>query len=284
MKIGVVYPQNELKGDPEAVRRIGIAVEELGYDYLLAFDHVAGATHDRKPELTGPYTDQDAFHDQFVMFGYLAGITQRIELVSGVLILPQRQTVLVARQSADLDLLSGERYRLGVGVGWNYVEYEALGQDFHTRGRRADEQIPLLRRLWTEPLVTFAGEFDRIDRANINPRPKRCIPIWIGGFTEPAFRRGGRLGDGFIFGGTIEQVREAWARVRHHLEAAERPIEGFGRELIIFENQSLDKMVETKNQWEAMGGTHVAVLSMHLGFDSIDAHIDYLAEVRHRMT
>ena len=149
MKIGAVYPQTELRGDPDAVRRIGLAAESLGYDYLLAYDHVVGAVHaDREPALTGPYTEHDPFHDPFVMFAYLAGITDRLEFATGVLILPQRQTVLVAKQSADLDLLSGGRLRLGVGVGWNYVEYNALGQSFARRGQRADEQIGILRSLW----------------------------------------------------------------------------------------------------------------------------------------
>src|SRR3984957_18542098 len=147
--IGVVYPQTELRGDPEAVRRIGRAVEDLGFDHLSAYDHVLGAVHaDRNPPLTGPYTEHDPFHDPFVMFAYLAGITQRLQFVTGILILPQRQTVLVARQAADLDLLSGDRLRLGVGIGWNYVEYTALGQDFHARGKRLAEQVELLRRLW----------------------------------------------------------------------------------------------------------------------------------------
>jgi alkanesulfonate monooxygenase SsuD/methylene tetrahydromethanopterin reductase-like flavin-dependent oxidoreductase (luciferase family) len=135
MKVGVVYPQIELGGDPNAVRRIGKAVEDLGFDYLLAYDHVLGAVHaDRTPPLPGPYTERDPFHDPFVLFGYLAGITERIGLATGVLVLPQRQTALVARQAADVDLLSGGRLRLGVGVGWNHVEYEALGQDFRSRG------------------------------------------------------------------------------------------------------------------------------------------------------
>jgi probable F420-dependent oxidoreductase len=150
MQIGVVYPQNELRGDPTAVRRIGRAVEDLGFDHLLAYDHVLGAVHaDRTPQLTGPYTEHDPFHDPFVMFAYLAGVTERIRFGTGILVLPQRQTALVARQAADVDLLSGGRLRLGVGVGWNYVEYEALGQDFRTRGARQEEQIELLRRLFT---------------------------------------------------------------------------------------------------------------------------------------
>src|SRR3977135_4678833 len=149
MEIGVVYPQNELRGDPSTVRRIGRAVEDLGFDHLLAYDHVLGAVHaGRNPQLTGPYTEHDPFHDPFVMFAYLAGITERIGFVTGILSLPQRQTALVARQAADVDLLSGGRLRLGVGVGWNYVEYEALGQDFHTRGARTGEASKMLRRLF----------------------------------------------------------------------------------------------------------------------------------------
>src|SRR6185295_9430773 len=151
MDIGVVYPQIELGGDPTAVREIGRAVEDLGFDHLLAYDHVLGAVHtDRMPPLTGPYTERDPFHDPFVMFAYLAGLTERIQFATGVLILPQRQTALVARQAADVDLLSGGRLRLGVGVGWSHVEYEALGQNFRTRGAREEEQIDLLRRLFNE--------------------------------------------------------------------------------------------------------------------------------------
>ena len=158
MKIGVVYPQTELGGDPIAVRRIGKAVEDMGFDYLLAYDHVLGAEHsDRTPQLPGPYAERDPFHDPFVMFGYLAGITERIAFATGVLVLPQRQTAPVARQAADVDLLSGNRLRLGVGVGWNHVEYEALGQDYRTRGARQEEQIGLLRRLFTEPVVDYTA-------------------------------------------------------------------------------------------------------------------------------
>ena len=222
MKIGVIYPQTELRGDPEAVHRIGLAAEELGYDHLLAYDHVLGATHDREPKLTGPYTDKHPFHDPFVMFAYLAGMTQRIEFVTGILILPQRQTVLVARQAADLDLLSHERFRLGVGIGWNYVEYDSLGQDFHSRGKRVGEQISLLRRLWSEPLVDFDGTFDRIDRAALNPRPRRTIPIWFGGFADVALRRAAALGDGFIFVDGAGDALELASRMRQFLKEAGR--------------------------------------------------------------
>ena len=178
MHIGVVYPQTELHGDPSAVREIGLAVERLGFDHLLAYDHVLGVVHaDRERPLPGPYSEVDPFHDPLVMFGYLAGITERIGFASGVMVLPQRPTALVARQAADVDLLSGGRLRLGVGVGWNYVEYEALGYDFSGRGRRQEEQIDVLRRLFNDPVVDFTGDFHRIDRASLNPKPARPIPI-----------------------------------------------------------------------------------------------------------
>jgi probable F420-dependent oxidoreductase len=284
MKIGVVYPQTELRGDPEAVRMIGTTVESLGYDYLLAFDHVLGATHDREPKLTGPYTEQHPFHDPLVMFAHVAALTHRIELVTGVIILPQRQTVLVARQAADLDLLSGGRLRLGVGIGWNYVEYDALGQSFKTRGRRADEQMALLRRLWSEPLVSFEGEFDRIDRAALNPRPARRIPLWVGGFSEAAYRRAARLGDGFIFVGAEERAAEGWARIEQQLREAGRPIEGFGKEIVLGRMLKSPRDIAARvAACRAAGYTHVAVDTMGKGLASAQAHCDFIAEVRQRL-
>jgi probable F420-dependent oxidoreductase len=281
MKFGVVYPQTELGGDPSAVREIGVAVDALGFDSLLLYDHVVGADHaDREPALWGPYTENDPFHDPFVAFGYLAGLTERIELVTGVLILPQRQTVLVAQQAADADLLSGGRVRLGVGTGWNWVEYDALGQDFGTRGARLDEQIALLRRLWAEPLVTFEGRFDRIERGCINPRPTRPIPIWIGGFGEPAFRRGGRLGDGFTFAGNVESILEGLQRVNHYRREAGRADEPFGAELITSRAKDVAQLVETAERWQEAGGTHMSVLTMKMGFSAAAAHVDFVADVK----
>jgi probable F420-dependent oxidoreductase len=282
MKIGAVYPQTELRGDPVAVRRIGKAVEDLGFDYLLAYDHVLGAVHaDRTPKLTGPYTENDPFHDPFVMFGYLAGITERIGLASGVMILPQRQTALVARQAADVALLSDGRLRLGVGIGWNPVEYEALGQDFRTRGARQEEQIPLLRRLFTEPVVDFAGTFDRIDRAALIPKPTQPIPIWLGGFGEAAFDRAARLADGFIFfgGSGIDRVIQTWETMPGRLAKAGRPTEHFGAEFVAVPHDGLDGLRVDVDRWRDAGGTHLSVVTMGLGLDTIDAHIDYLTGV-----
>ena len=276
MKIGVIYPQTELKGDPTAVHRIGLAAEELGYDHLLTYDHVLGATHDRMPKLTGPYTEKDPFHDPFVMFAYLAGITKRLELVTGILILPQRQTVLVARQAADLDLLSGERFRLGIGLGWNYVEYESLGQDFHVRGKRVAEQIELLRRLWSEPLVNFAGVFDRVDRAALNPRPRRSIPIWLSGFADVALQRAAALADGFIFADGAADAFEQASKLRQYLKDAARPVDGFGLHCNMLRAKSLKDVVDTASRWRDIGGTHASVVTMGQNFTGVDQHLDYL--------
>jgi probable F420-dependent oxidoreductase len=280
MQIGVVYPQTELRGDPGAVRRIGRGAEDLGFDHLLAYEHVLGAVHaGRTPPLTGPYTEHDPFHDPFVMFGYLAGITERIHFATGVLVLPQRQTALVARQAADVDLLSGGRLRLGVGVGWNHVEYEALGQDFRTRGARQEEQIGLLRRLFTEPVVDFKGRFDRVDRAALVPRPARSIPIWLGGSGDAAFERAARLADGFIFFGGGTRAIEAWKRMRDRVSALGRPAEDFGGDYVALPGGGLVGLTAEVDAWREAGGTHVSVATMGLGLDSADGHLDYLGSV-----
>jgi probable F420-dependent oxidoreductase len=281
MKVGVVYPQIELGGDPNAVRRIGKAVEDLGFDYLLAYDHVLGAVHeDRTPPLPGPYTERDPFHDPFVMFGYLAGITERIGLATGVLVLPQRQTALVARQAADVDLLSGGRLRLGVGVGWNHVEYQALGQDFRTRGAREEEQIDLLRRLFVEPVVDFKGRFDQVDRAALLPKPAHSIPIWLGGSGEKAFDRAARLADGFIFfgAGGIDGAVASWKSMLERLTTLDRSVEDFGAEYVAL-SQGVENLTTEVESWRAAGGTHIAISTMGFGLDSIDAHIDYITSV-----
>jgi probable F420-dependent oxidoreductase len=285
MQIGVVYPQTELRGDPTAVRRIGTAVEDLGFDHLLAYDHVLGAVHaDRTPRLTGPYTEQDPFHDPFVMFAYLAGMTERIGFATGILVLPQRQTALVARQAADVDLLSGGRLRLGVGIGWSHVEYEALGQDFRTRGSRQEEQIELLRRLFTEPVVDFSGRFDRVDRAALVPKPARPVPIWLGGSGEKAFDRAARLGDGFIFfGGGVEHAVEAWERLRDRVRGHGRSVEDFGGDYVVLPRGGIGELTAEIDAWREAGGTHVSVVTMGRGLDSVDGHIDFLASLAHAL-
>jgi len=280
MKLGAVYPQTELRGDPEAVRRIGLAVEQHGFDHLLAYDHVVGAIKaDRAKPLYGPYDHTHPFHDPFVMFAYLAGITERIEFATGVLILPQRQTVLVAKQAADLELLSGGRLRLGVGVGWNYVEYDALGQDFSQRGRRADEQIAFLRALWSGDVLSFEGEFDSIDRGIVIPGPRQAIPIWVGGFSPQAFTRGVILSDGFIFAGDETRVSTALAELRSIATTRGRDLENFGLDFVATGITDASAAADAALRWQEAGGSHFSAVSMGAGRDSIEAHIDFFGEV-----
>ncbi len=198
MRIGVVFPQTELGGDAGAVRAWAQRAGELGFTHVLAYDHVAGADPAVHTGWDGPYDVRTTFHEPMVLYGYLAAVTS-LELVTGVIILPQRQTVLAAKQAAKVELLTGGKFRLGVGIGWNCIEYEALGQDFSTRGKRLEEQITLLRRLWTEQTVTFSGTFYRITGAGLAPMPvQRPIPVWVGAQSPRAYRRAGRLADGWF--------------------------------------------------------------------------------------
>ena len=198
MRIGVVFPQTELGGDVGAVRAYGEGVQELGFAHVLAYDHVVGADPNVHRGWRGPYDVSTTFHEPFVLFGYLAAVTS-LELVTGIIILPQRQTVLAAKQAAEVDLLTDGHFRLGVGIGWNAVEYEALGKDFSNRGERLEEQVALLRRLWTERTVTHEGVHERVTGAGLAPLPvQRPIPIWFGAVAERALRRVGRLADGWF--------------------------------------------------------------------------------------
>ena len=199
MEFGVFFPQLEIGADPVVTRDFVQAVEGLGYSHLMVGDHPLGVDPTSHPGLGQRYSLEDSFPEPLVLLGYIAAVTKQIDLVTSVVILPQRQTALVAKQAAQVDVLSGGRLRLGVGVGWNKVEYEALGQDFHSRGRRQEEQIALLRSLWTQPVVTFQGTWDRVTGVGLNPLPvQRPIPIWLGGEADVVLRRIARLADGWI--------------------------------------------------------------------------------------
>jgi len=199
MKFGVVYPQTEFGADPAAIRDFAQTAEGLGYNHIVAYDHVLGVNPDRPGGWRGPYTFQHQFMEPFVLFSFMAGITQRIGFTHGILILPQRQTALVAKQAATLDVLSGGRLRLGIGLGWNEIEYVSLGQDFHNRGKRIEEQVEVLRSLWSKPLVNFQGRWHTIPDAGINPLPlHRDIPIWFGGSADQVLQRAAHYGDGWM--------------------------------------------------------------------------------------
>ncbi len=275
MQIGVVYPQTEYPTDAAAVRDFAQAAEALGYGHLLAYDHVLGANPER-PGWQGPYTYRDPFHEVFTLFAWLAGQTQRLGFLTGVLILPQRQTALVAKQAASLDLLCGGRLRLGVGIGWNAVEYEALGQDFRTRGRRSAEQVALLKRLWTEELVTFRGRWDRVEDAGIHPLPlQRPIPVWFGGQADAVMERIARLGDGWI-----PNVRTA-AEAAPALEALDRHLEAQGRRRadigieprVLYGDGDPVRWRRQMEEWQAAGATHLSLNTMRSGLHGAAAHL-----------
>ena len=280
MQIGVVFPQTELGGDVGAVRAYGQAVAELGFGHVLAYDHVLGADPEVHRPWLGPYDVTTTFHEPFVLFGYLAALID-LELVTGVIILPQRQTALVAKQAAEVDLLTGGRFRLGVGVGWNPVEYEALGQRFDRRGRRLDEQIGLLRSLWTDRTVSFEGDFDRVTGAGLSPMPiQQPIPIWFGGQSEAAYRRIGRLADGWF-----PQVRPgpdldaALEVIAHSAAAAGRSAATIGMEgRAAWSPDDPDRFARQVERWRTLGATHLSVDTMRSGLATVDDHIHALEQ------
>ena len=280
MRVGVVFPQTEIGADAGAVRAYAQQAEGLGFTHLLAYDHVIGADPTVHAGWNGPYDVHSTFHEPLVTFGYLAGVTTSLELVSGVLILPQRQTALVAKQAAEVDILSGGRFRLGVGVGWNAVEYEVLGEDFTTRGRRSEEQIALLRMLWTEQSVTYQGEFHRVTGAGIAPLPvQRPIPIWIGGFSAPAFRRAGRVADGwFPMTGPGPKLQEAAELMRQAAVEAGRDPAAIGMEGQVSWHGDLDKLADHLQRWADAGASHVSINTMGAGLGSVDDHLAVLSD------
>jgi len=277
MKLGAIFPTTEIGSDPTAVRDWAQAAEELGYDHVIVYDHVLGAVHEqREPKLAGPYTERNAFHEPFVLLAYLAALTDRVELTTGVLILPQRQTALVAKQAIELDLLSRGRLRLGVGTGWNHVEYESLGVPYADRGARLDEQVALLRRLWSEPVIDFRGKFHRIDRAGLLPQPARRIPIWFGGFTPVSLRRAARTGDGFLFGTSPSRMIGLLAQLREQLAAESRSIADFGAEAVVDFSDSRDSWGSELARWRDAGGTHLSLRAMDTASERVGAkHVGY---------
>ncbi|MBI3629733.1 MAG: LLM class F420-dependent oxidoreductase [Candidatus Rokubacteria bacterium] len=280
MKIGAVFPQVEIGTNSAGIRDYAQAVEAMGYTHILAFDHVLGANPERPGGWKGPYTYRHAFHEPFVLFGFLAAVTRRVELVTGILILPQRQTALVAKQAAAVDVLSNGRLRLGVAVGWNPVEFEALAEDFHTRGRRIEEQIEVLRALWTRELVTHEGKWHRVPDAGINPLPvQRPIPVWMGGESEPVLRRAARLADGWLphfRPGPQSQV--IVDRLHAMVREAGRDPAAFGIEGRLTISQVPEAQWATElAAWRAMRGiTHLCVHTVGIGLKRPDDHIEVL--------
>ena len=283
MRIGVVFPQTEIGSDPVAIRDYAQAVEELGYRHILVYDHVLGANTASRPDWRGAYTSETSFHEPFVLFGYLAALTRQVELVTGVIILPQRQTALVAKQAAEIDVLTGGRLRLGIGVGWNEVEYQALNENFNNRGARSEEQIAVLRALWSDHAITFHGRWHHIEDAGIKPLPvQRPIPIWLGGQADATLRRIARLGDGwFPQRRPDDEARSMVERLRAYTQKAGRAPEAVGIEARLSIGQTPEAdWVDYVDAWRNLGATHLCVNTMGANLASPQAHIDALRRVK----
>ncbi len=301
MQIGVTYPQTELSVDPATVRAYVAGVASLGYRHVLIYDHVLGADPTVHRDWRGPYDIDTTFHEPLVFFGFLAAVCP-LELVTGIVIAPQRQTALLAKQAAEVDILAEGRFRLGIGVGWNAVEYAALGQDFATRGQRQEEQIGLLRRLWTERSVSHSGPFDVVSGAGLSPRPvQQPIPVWLGGQSPAAYRRIGRLADGWfpqVVPGPA--LSEAQGIIASAATAAGRDPAALGMEGRISYRRSgangrgangggangggangggVSEVAKHASRWADAGATHLTVNTMGVGLGGLQGHLDALGEV-----
>jgi probable F420-dependent oxidoreductase len=279
MRVGVVFPQTESGTDPGFIREYTQASEELGYKHILAYDHVLGAGLKDRPNWSGPYSEHDVFHEPFVLFGYMSAVASNLEFVTGVIISPQRQTVLLAKQSASLDVLNKGRFRLGIGVGWNEIEYVGLNENFRNRGKREEEQIDLMRKLWTNDTIDYQGQYHTIPDAGINPLPvQRPIPIWLGGRSDVAYRRAARLADGFMpqFPPDEEGVAII-ERLRQYVAEEGRDPDEFGIEARV---SLMDKTPETWQQefegWRELGASHISVNTMRMGLQSPSEHIEQI--------
>ena len=289
MQLGATFPQTEIGDDPGAIRAYAQAVEGMGFDYIVAYDHVVGVDTEARPDYLPrgrkpAYTKASTFHEPFVLFAYLAAITSKLGLATGVIILPQRQTALVAKQAAEIDLLSGGRLRLGVGIGWNEVEYEALGMNFHNRGARSEEQISLLREFWTKDAVTSHGKWHTVNAAGINPLPvQRPIPIFLGGSAEAVVQRIARLADGwFINGALTQENKSAIEKMRQLAREAGRDPASIGVEgaLRYLPATPAEDYVKAAKAWKDVGATHLAVNTMNAGLKSVEEHVVALAMVK----
>ena len=282
MEIGAVLPHNEIGTDPGAIKAYLQGVEDMGFTHLLVYDHVLGADRERPGGFKGVYDKDVAFHEPFTFFAFAAAVTSTLELVSTVLILPQRQTVLVAKQAAEVAVLSGNRIRLGVGTGWNKVEYDALNERFDNRGRRQAEQVELMRKLWADDVVSFAGEFHTVELAGINPRPTKPVPIWFGGSAPALLERCARLGDGFMPLGTPNDASAALlATIRGHREAAGLSMDGFGVQAQAqYAGGTPERWKSHAEKWSALGATHMALATHNAGPTDADGHLTRLREYR----
>lgn len=283
MQYGVVFPQTEIGADPGPVKEFAQAAENLGYDSLMIYDHVLGGDPAARPGWDGFYQLKHLFHEPFVLMGYLAAATQRIQFVTGIIILPQRQTTLVAKQAAEVDVLSGGRLVLGIGIGWNDIEFEALGENYSNRAPRSEEQIEVMRALWTQQSVDYTGQWHRIPAAGLNPLPvQRPIPIWFGGHADPVLKRLGRLGDGWIpLGVPDDESKAALEKLRNYTRDAGRdPGDVAIAPVAHLETSNFGEVIDEAKEWKAMGATHFYIDTMRAGLDTPQKHIETITEFK----
>ena len=280
MQIGAVIPHHQIGTDPGAIRAYAERAEQLGLDHLMLYDHVLGVDRNRPGGFEGPYDKDVAFHEPFVTFGFIAACTSTVDLVTAVIILPQRQTVLVAKQAAEVAVLSANRLKLGVGVGWNDVEYLALNEDFHNRGRRQEEQVALMRRLWCEDAFSFDGEYHTIAHASILPRPSAAIPVLFGGSAPALLERCARLGDGWMpLGSPSDKVEGRITRLKQLRKEAGLPWDGFEiRAQAQYAGGNADKWATHAATWKELGATHLAIATHRADPTDVDGHLARIAE------
>lgn len=284
MQIGIVFPQTEIGSDPGGIKAFGQAAESLGYSHITTYEHVVGANLENRENWKGPYSVTSEFHEPFVLFGYLAAATENLGFATSILILPQRQTVLVAKQAAALDILSGGKFRLGIGTGWNEVEYESLNEDFKSRGRRSEEQIEVMRALWSNQVVDYKGEWHSIPDAGIAPLPvQQPIPVWLGGgATNVVLRRIARLADGWMpqWQPTDESLAEL-DRVRGMVKEFGRAPSELGLEgRLALKADESDSWADRTEAWNSAGANYMSIVTMDDGLRGADQHIRRLEEFR----
>ena len=286
MEIGAVFPHNEIGTDPQAIKDYAQGVEELGVTHLLIYDHVLGADRDRPGGFEGPYDKDVAFHEPFTTFAFIAAVTKNLDMITTVMILPQRQTVLVAKQAAELAILSNNRFKLGIGVGWNAVEYTGLNENFKNRGKRQEEQVELMRLLWDSEVLEYKGDYHHIDKASINPRPSKSVPIWFGGGAPQLIERCADLGDGWIpLMGPNEAARKTLAAIKEKRESKGLDWDNFGVQAQAqYAGGDAERWNKHAEKWRDLGASHLAIATHNATPTNVDGHLSRIKEYLNSVT
>ena len=286
MEIGAVFPHNEIGTDPHAIKDYAQGVEELGVTHLLIYDHVLGADRDRPGGFEGPYDKDVAFHEPFTTFAFIAAVTKKLDMITTVMILPQRQTVLVAKQAAELAILSNNRFKLGIGVGWNAVEYTGLNENFKNRGKRQEEQVELMRLLWESEVLEYKGDYHHIDKASINPRPSKSVPIWFGGGAPQLIERCADLGDGWIpLMGPNEAARKTLAAIKEKRESKGLYWDNFGVQAQAqYAGGDAERWNKHAEKWRNLGASQLAIATHNAEPTNVDGHLGRIKEYLNAVT